>query len=147
MFLSCFPFSFFCKDKRVLCSFVGRHVEHVMYFMSGCARTASASTLTPLHELLTSEVLGRLEQRNQIDRRRDCGSIAAQLCIVMLPASMGLTRGYMPYQDPVYSQPKKLPATHFHITACRPLRKQISLVPEMHHNAACSVLLTLHSVF
>lgn len=46
---------------------------------------------------------------------------------MMMPDSRGLTRGYMPYQDPVYSQPKKLPATHFHNAACGPLRKLIYL--------------------
>lgn len=100
-----------------------------------------------------------LEQRNQIDRRRDCGSITAQLSIVMLPASMGLTRGYMPYQDPVYSQPKKLPAYHFHISACRPLRKLISLcrrctimLPALYFSLVfwvflfCSHLLSFHFI-
>lgn len=63
----------------------------------------------------------------QPDRRRDRGSIVVQLSIVMVPVSVGFTRGYMPYQDPVYSQPKKLPATHFHNAACGPLQKLISL--------------------
>lgn len=68
-----------------------------------------------------------MEQRNQTDRRRDRGSIAAQHSTAVMPGSVGLTRGCMPYQDPVYSQPKKLPATHFHNGACGPLRKLISL--------------------
>lgn len=68
-----------------------------------------------------------MEQRNQTDRRRDRGSIAARHSTAMMPGSVGLTRGYMPYQDPVYSQPKKLPATHFHNAACGPVRKLISL--------------------
>ena len=49
-------FLFLCRDKRALCSFVGRHVEHVMYLVSGYARTASATTPAPLHKLLTSGV-------------------------------------------------------------------------------------------
>lgn len=35
---------------------MGRHVEHVMYLVSGCVRTASAPAPTLLHKLLTSVV-------------------------------------------------------------------------------------------
>lgn len=68
-----------------------------------------------------------MEQRNQTDRRRDRGSVVAQYSTTMMPGSVGLTKGCMPYQDPVYSQLKKLPGTHFHNAACSPLRKLISL--------------------
>lgn len=44
-----------------------------------------------------------------------------------LPGSLGLTGGYVPYQDPVYSQPKRLPGTHFHKAAWSPVRKLIPL--------------------
>lgn len=61
------------------------------------------------------------------ERRRDRGSFAARHSAALMPGSVGLTRGCMPYQDPVYSQPKKLPGTHFHNAACGPLRKLIPL--------------------
>lgn len=53
------------------------------------------------------------------------GSVVAQHSNTLIPRSVGLTRGCMPYQDPVYSQPKKLPGPHFHNAACGPLRKLI----------------------
>lgn len=71
--------------------------------------------------------MGRLEQRNYTESRRDRGSVAAQHSSAPMPGSVGPTRGCMPYQDPVYSQPKKLPGTHFHNAACGPLRKLIPL--------------------
>lgn len=78
---------------------------------------------------------------------------------MMMPDSRGLTRGYMPYQDPVYSQPKKLPATHFHNAACGPPRKLIYLcrrctmmLPVLHLShfvfcMLCFFLLFLSGVF
>lgn len=45
--------------------------------------------------------------------------------VALMPDTVGLTRGCMPYQDPVYSQPKRLPGTHFHNVACGLLRKRI----------------------
>lgn len=68
-----------------------------------------------------------MEQRNYTESKRDRGSVAAQHSSAPMPGSVGPTRGCMPYQDPVYSQPKKLPGTHFHNAACGPLRKLIPL--------------------
>lgn len=44
-----------------------------------------------------------------------------------LPGSLGLTGGCVPFQDPVYSQPQRLPGTHFHNAAWSPVRKRIPL--------------------
>lgn len=104
---------------------MGRHVEHVMYLVSGCAHTVSALTPTLLHKLLTNRVWAGWSKGNQTGRSKDRGSVVAQHSNTLIPRSVGLTRGCMPYQDPVYSQPKKLPGPHFHNAACGPLRKLI----------------------
>lgn len=109
-----------------------------MYSVSGCARTASAashprppSTATTststssVHKLLRSCRLGRLEQRNQGGTERSEGTVGALQ--LHLPGSLGLTGGCVPYQDPVYSQPQRLPGTHFHKAAWSPVRKLIPL--------------------
>ena len=96
-----------------------------MYLVSGCAHTVSALTPTLLHKLLTSRVWAGWSKGNQTGRSKDRGSLVAQHTNTLIPRTVGLTRGCMPYQDPVYSQPKKLPGAHFHNAACGPLRKLI----------------------
>lgn len=75
------------------------------------------TTATSLHKLLRSCSLGRLEQSE--------GTVGASQ--LHLPGSLGLTGGCVPYQDPVYSQPPRLPGTHFHNAAWSPARKLIPL--------------------
>lgn len=137
-------FLFLCRYKRALCSFVERHVEHVMYLVSGCARTASAATPALLHELLKNGVWAGWSKRTRHrDRKGTMGVLHPNISAALMPASVGLTRGCMPYQDPVCSQPKKLPGNHFHNAACGPLRKPIPLCRR------CILMfpaLTLHSV-
>lgn len=91
-----------------------------MYSVSGCARTTSVAphpTSHHLHKLLRSCSLGRLEPSE--------GTVGALQ--PHLPGSLGLTGGCVPYQDPVYSQPLRLPGTHFHNAAWSPVRKLIPL--------------------
>lgn len=98
-----------------------------MYLVSGCARTASATAPTLLHELLTSRVWAGWSRGTRQIEGGTVGVLQPDTAPAMMPGSVGLTRGCMPYQDPVYSQPKKLPGTHFHNAACGPLRKLIPL--------------------
>lgn len=98
-----------------------------MYLVSGCARTASATAPTLLHKLLTSRVWAGWSRGTRQIEGGTVGVLQPDTAPAMMPGSVGLTRGCMPYQDPVYSQPKKLPGTHFHNAACGPLRKLIPL--------------------
>lgn len=90
-----------------------------MYLVSGYARTASAAASTSLHKLLTNRVSASwskgFRQRGEEEIR---GVLQFSTSVALKPDSVGLTRGCMPYQDPVYSQPKRLPGTHFHNAAC-----------------------------
>lgn len=90
-----------------------------MYLVSGYARIASAAASTSLHKLLTNRVSASwskgFRQRGEEEIR---GVPQFSTSVALKPDSVGLTRGCMPYQDPVYSQPKRLPGTHFHNVAC-----------------------------
>lgn len=96
------------------------------------------------HELLKNEVWAGWSKRTRHrDGKGTMGVLHPNISAALMPASLGLTRGCMPYQDPVCSQPKKLPGNHFHNAACGPLRKPIPLCRR------CILMLpalTLHSV-
>lgn len=86
---------------------------------------APSTTTSSVHKLLRSCSLGRLEQRNQGGAEQSEGTVG--VLQLHLPGSLGLTGGCVPYQDPVYSQPQRLPGTHFHKAAWSPVWKLIPL--------------------
>lgn len=87
--------------------------------------STTTATTSSVHKLLRSCSLGRLEQRNQGGAEQSEGTVGALQ--LHLPGSLGLTGGCVPYQDPVYSQPQRLPGTHFHKAAWSPVWKLIPL--------------------
>lgn len=80
------------------------------------------TTTTSLHKLLTNRVsAGWNRGFRQRGEEETTGVLQFSTSVALMPDTVGLTRGCMPYQDPVYSQP----GTHFHNVACGLLRKRI----------------------